>query len=121
MLIVLVVAFTVIAVLGVWFKRRYDAKHAVFYNAGGTASSTSGVLAPNSGVFTPTPVGYGAPPAPNQSQLRSLAPDSVGSSSRTDIATKGPAGSLSPPSRSRLQKSSPSAAADVEIRQISRS
>lgn len=115
MLIVLAVAFSIIAAVGTWLKRRYDARQAQLYPPGNPAA---GLSASTSGVLTPAPAGYGvAPPLPNQSQSRSLAPDSVASSSRTDVAPKG---APLPPPRSRLHKQ-PQSAADVEIRQISRS
>ncbi|KAJ5178717.1 hypothetical protein N7492_001927 [Penicillium capsulatum] len=117
MLIVLAVAFSIIAVLGVWLKRRYDARHAQLYPQSNSANA-SGVLGSSAGVLTPAPVAYGTPAGPGQAQSRSLAPDSLASSSRTDIAPKG---APLPPNRLRSSKLTQSPAADVEIRQISRS
>ncbi|KAJ6116062.1 hypothetical protein N7523_006479 [Penicillium sp. IBT 18751x] len=108
MLIVLAIGFSVIAALGIWFKRRYDAKRPGLYHGGTAEASSSGALrGGNSGVL--------ASSAPNQS--RNFGDDSVASSSRTDIAPKT---ALAPGSRTRLQRTGQSPAADVEIRQISR-
>lgn len=115
MLIVLAVAFSIIAALGVWLKRRHDARHAQLYHRAGPSANASGLSASTSGVLSPAPGTY-APPVADQSQSRSLPTDSVASSSRTDvIAPKG----VLPPNRSRLHKQTQSAA-DVEIRQVSR-
>lgn len=115
MLIVLVLGFSAVAILGVWLKRRYDAKRPGLYHGGSAAASSSGVLGGSSGVAgTPLNAAWASPHVPNQ--RRNVVPESVASSSRTDIAPKGiPAVG----SRSRLQKVSQSPA-DVEVRQISR-
>lgn len=116
MLIVLAIGFSVIAAVGVWLKRRYDAKRPGLYHGGTAEASSSGALrGGNSGVLSPVPVGGFASPAPNQS--RNFGDDSVASSSRTDIAPKG---ALAPGSRTRLSKTGQTPAADVEIRQVSR-
>lgn len=116
MLIVLAIGFSVIAALGIWLKRRYDAKRPGLYHGGTAEASSSGALrGGNSGVLSPVPVGGYASPPPNQS--RTFGDESVASSSRTDIAPKGiPAAG----SRTRLQKTGQSPAGDVEIRQVSR-
>jgi hypothetical protein len=114
MLIVLAVGFSVIAAVGIWLKRRYDAKRPGLYHGGTAEASSSGVLrGGNSGVLSPAPVGGFASPAPNQS--RNFGEESVASSSRTDVAPKG-----IPGSRTRLQRVGQSPAADVEIRQVQR-
>ena len=116
MLIVLAIGFSVIAAVGVWLKRRYDAKRPGLYHGGTAEASSSGALrGGNSGVLSPVPVGGFASPAPTQS--RNFGEDSVASSSRTEIAPKG---ALAPGSRTRLQKTGQTPAADVEIRQVSR-
>lgn len=102
MLIVLVVGFSALAAIGVWLKRRYDAKRPGLYHGGSEAASSGG-----SGMLSPAPPAWGSSPAPNQS---------VASGSRTDIAPKAiPAMG----SQSRLQKPA-RPLAYVEIRQVSR-
>jgi hypothetical protein len=116
MLIVLAIGFSVIAALGVWLKRRYDAKRPGLYHGGTAEASSSGALqGGNSGVLSPAPLGGYASSVPNQS--RNFGEDSVASSSRTDVAPKG---ALAPGSRTRLHKTGQTPAADVEIRQVSR-
>ena len=112
MLIVLVVGFTILGVVGTWLKRRHDAKRPGLYH-GPTGSGSSGAL--RSGALSPAPVGYAVSPAPAQSQSRTLATDSVASSSRTEVVP--PKAAPAPGSR-RLNKP-PQTVADVEIRQIS--
>ena len=122
MLIVLVIGFSILAVLGVWWKRRYEAKRPNLYagpNASGSGAlgksaspSASGVLSPphqpwNQPPVAQAPSGVGVGVVP-------VASGSLASSSRTDVAPKGP------PSTSRLQKGGSTAAADVEIRQVRR-
>lgn len=104
MLIVLVVGFGALAALGVWLKRRYDAKRPGLYHGGSEATISNS----SRGVLSPTPTApWVSSPAPNQS---------VASSSRTDVAPKDiPAMG----SRSKLNKP-PQSVADVEIRQLSR-
>lgn len=121
MLIVLVIGFTILAILGVWLKRRYEAKRPNLY-AGPGAASSSGALgkpAPG-GVMTPPPQVWAQPPvsqAPSSDRLGVVpgASDSVASSSRTEVAPKDLRVNTS-----RLQKGSRSPAADVEIRQLER-
>lgn len=103
MLIVLIVGFSALAAIGVWLKRRYDAKRPGLYHGGTEATSSGGVLSASPA----PPAPWAAAPAPNQS---------IASSSRTDIASKGVPAMAS---QSRLQKPARSLA-DVEIRQVSR-
>ncbi|KAJ5675397.1 hypothetical protein N7462_008294 [Penicillium macrosclerotiorum] len=119
MLIVLAVGFSALAAGGVWLKRRYDAKRPGLYHGGSANASSSGVFQRNSGVLSPPPGPWGPSPAPGQSQSRTLAPESVASSSRTEVGPRGGPNLPAPGSRTRLQKG-PQSAADVEIRQISR-
>lgn len=98
MLIVLIVGFSALAAIGVWLKRRYDAKRPGLYHGGTEAAS---------GMMSPAPPAWGPSPAPNQS---------VASSSRTDITPKT---IPTMASQSRLQKPARTLA-DVEIRQVSR-
>ncbi|KAJ5104196.1 Integral membrane protein [Penicillium argentinense] len=113
MLIVLVVGFTILTILGVWFKRRYEAKRPGLYGGpnGASSSGALGPLQPGSGVLSPPPASWVQQPAGHPGAIAS----SLASSSRTDVAPKG----VPPPSRGRLQKPSQSAA-DVEIRPLPR-
>ncbi|KAJ5790918.1 uncharacterized protein N7518_007929 [Penicillium psychrosexuale] len=105
MLIVLVIGFSTIAVLGVWFKRRYDAKRPNLYHGGGssflTAASPPG---PRDAAWAvPVPV-----------QTNALGADSLASSSRSTMAkTSTPV----PGARTRLTKVEQSSG-DLEIRQV---
>ncbi|KAJ5989619.1 Integral membrane protein [Penicillium waksmanii] len=121
MLIVLVIGFSALAVLGVWLKRRYEARHPGLYAPNAASSSGALPVKPgsgnDSGVLSPPPPGWGSQPPVSQAQGPGVVPvqsGSLASSSRTDIAPKG----VVPPSR--LQKGAPTAAADVEIRQLQR-
>ncbi|KAJ5239352.1 Integral membrane protein [Penicillium chermesinum] len=111
MVIVLAVGFSLIAVGGVYLKRRYDAKHIPYMVAapGPGFSNSAGVLAP-------APVADAAS-APGPRPPKSAGPVSLASSSRTDI----PRGSTPLGSSRRLTKGAQTAAGDVEIRQMSRS
>ncbi|KAA8643684.1 uncharacterized protein ATNIH1004_010458 [Aspergillus tanneri] len=120
MVIVLIIGFSLIAVLSVWLKRRHDAKYPSLYHAAGTGSTDSGLLFNRqSNAATPSPApGQPAPLAPGQFMPIGYAnPDSAASSSRTDIAAP------NRPSRtpSRLQISSqPTDEGNVEIREVTR-
>ncbi|KAJ5305887.1 hypothetical protein PENANT_c015G00593 [Penicillium antarcticum] len=109
MLIVLAIGFGIIAALGVWFKRRYDAKRPNLYHGG-----SSGVLSTASPPSGPRDAAWD--PAPMPIQGRGLgAPSSVASSSLSNVAPK-----VSTPvsgSRSRLTKI-PQETGDVEVRQV---
>ncbi|KAJ6087764.1 hypothetical protein N7467_006678 [Penicillium canescens] len=108
MLIVLVIGFGIIAALGVWFKRRYDAKRPNLYHGG-----SSGVLSTASPPSGPRDAAW--EPAPMPVQGRGLGSPSVASSSLSNVAPK-----TSTPlsgSRSRLTKI-PQGPGDVEIRQV---
>jgi hypothetical protein len=108
MLIVLVIGFGIIAALGVWFKRRYDAKRPNLYHGG-----SSGVLSTASPPSGPRDAAW--EPAPMPVQERGLGSPSVASSSLSNVAPK-----TSTPlsgSRSRLTKI-PQGPGDVEIRQV---
>lgn len=104
MLIVLVVGFSALAAIGVWLKRRYDAKRPHLYHGGTEAGSSGGG---GRGLLSPAPPPWGPSSDPSQS---------VASSSRTDVA---PQAIPATGSQSRLQKPARSLA-DVEIRQVSR-
>lgn len=111
--IVLVIAFGLIAAFGVWFRRRRDTKRGLqLYGnpvSGAGPLQSSGILSTASGVL---PSHQSQPP----SQARSLPTNSV-ASSRTNVA---PPRSVTPGS-SRLQKQSPAAAVNfrnVETRQV---
>ncbi|KAJ5502576.1 hypothetical protein N7463_005450 [Penicillium fimorum] len=107
MLIVLVIGFTIIAVLGVWFKRRYEAKRPHLYGGG---SSSSGILAASPPAPRDAAWGPGSAPLP----VRGLAADSLASSSRSTVAkTSTPI----PGARTRLTKIE-QGSGDVEIRQV---
>ncbi|KAJ5194302.1 hypothetical protein N7491_001639 [Penicillium cf. griseofulvum] len=106
MLIVLVIGFTIIAVLGVWFKRRYEAKRPNLYGGG-----SSGMLS-----AAPPPPGdaaWDSGPAPLPVS-RGLAPESLASSSRSTMAkTSTPV----PGARTRLTKIE-QGSGDLDIRQV---
>ncbi|CAI7650625.1 unnamed protein product [Penicillium discolor] len=107
MLIVLVIGFSAIAVLGVWLKRRYDAKRPNLYHGGG-----SSLLSTASPPVPPNAAWAGAPPVPVQTA--GLGADSLASSSRSTMAkTSTPV----PGSRTRLTKVE-QGPGDVEIRQV---
>lgn len=103
MLIVLAIGFSALAAIGIWLKRRYDAKRPGLYHGGTEASSIGG----SAMLSAPAPAPWVASSAPNQS---------VASSSRTDIAPKA---NPATGSQTRLQKPA-RPLADVEIRQVSR-
>ncbi|KAJ5754118.1 uncharacterized protein N7511_008271 [Penicillium nucicola] len=109
MLIVLAIGFGIIAWLGVWFKRRYDAKRPNLYHGG-----SSGVLSTASPPSGPRDAAWD--PAPMPIQGRGMAPSSsLASSSLSNVAPK-----LSTPvsgSRSRLNNV-PQGPGDVEVRQV---
>ncbi|KAJ9488147.1 hypothetical protein VN97_g5139 [Penicillium thymicola] len=107
MIIVLVIGFTAIAVLGVWLKRRYEAKRPNLYHGG-----SSSLLSTASPPVPPNAAWSGAPPVPVQTA--GLGADSLASSSRSTMAkTSTPV----PGARTRLTKVEP-ASGDVEIRQV---
>ncbi|KAJ5542848.1 Integral membrane protein [Penicillium sp. DV-2018c] len=106
MIIVIVIGFSIIAALGVYFKRRYDAKRPMLYHA----ASSSGVLssssppAPSDSTWSPAPV----PGHPG------FGPGSVASSSRSNV------GKSSTPvagTRTRLTKIE-QGDGEVEVRQV---
>ncbi|KAJ5171209.1 uncharacterized protein N7500_003992 [Penicillium coprophilum] len=104
MLIVLVVGFTLIAVLGVWLKRRHEARRPHLYGGG-----SSGML---SVPPAPRDAAWGSGPAPLP--VGGLAADSLASSSRSTMAkTSTPV----PGARTRLTKIEQDSG-DVEIRQV---
>jgi hypothetical protein len=107
MLIVLAIGFGIIAALGVWFKRRYDAKRPNLYHGG-----SSGGLSSASPPAGPRDAAWDAAPMPAQG--RGMVP-SVASSSLSNVAPK----SSTPVSgsRSRLTKI-PQGPGDVEVRQV---
>jgi hypothetical protein len=93
MLIVLVIGFGLIGALGVWFKRRYDAKRPNLYHGGSSGTlSTGSPPGPRDAAWGPTPM-------PAQS-ARSL-PSGSGTSSQTNIAKSS---TPVPGSRTRLTK-----------------
>jgi hypothetical protein len=104
MVIVLIIGFALLTVLGVWLKRRHDAKYpGLYHGASGSAN--------NSGMLFPRPNNTLAPGAPG-----APADDSLGSSSRTDVVVPKVRAS---PSMSRLQKAPPTQGADdLEIREV---
>ena len=106
MLIVLVIGFSTIAVLGVWFKRRYDAKRPNLYHGGGSSFLTA------ASPPAPRDAAWGAVPVPVQTA--GLGADSLASSSRSTMAkTSTPV----PGTRTRLTKVE-QGSGDVEIRQV---
>ncbi|KGO77756.1 hypothetical protein PITC_010260 [Penicillium italicum] len=106
MLIVLVIGFTIIAVLGVRIKRRYEAKRPNLYRGGGSSLlSTASPPAPRDAAWAGVPVPV---------QTAGLAPESLASSSRSTMAkTSTPV----PGSRTRLTKVE-QGSGDVEVRQV---
>jgi hypothetical protein len=105
MLIVLVIGFSIIAVIGVWLKRRHDAKRPNLYHGG-----SSGLLSTASPP-APRDAAWGAPPLPVQTGLGT---DSLASSSRSTMAkTSTPV----PGARTRLTKIE-QGSGDVDVRQV---
>lgn len=54
MVIVLIVAFTAFTILGVWLKRRHDAKYPHLYHASGSRASSGPLLSSSNPASTPT-------------------------------------------------------------------
>ncbi|KAJ5925443.1 hypothetical protein N7454_008082 [Penicillium verhagenii] len=119
MVIVLVIAFALIAAFGVWFRRRRDTKRGLqLYGnpvSGAGPLQSSGILSSASGASAILQPNHLQP----MSQTHSLPTDSVASSSRTNVAPPKP---LTSAAGSRLHKQqSPAAAVDfqsVETRQV---
>lgn len=111
MVIVLAVGFSLLAVVGVYLKRRYDAKHIPYMVANPSPGFSN-----SAGILPPAPAAGSSSMVPGPRQSRSAGPGSLASSSRTDI----PRGST-PSGNRRLTKGAQTAAGDVEIRQMSRS
>ncbi|KAE8356670.1 hypothetical protein BDV28DRAFT_83249 [Aspergillus coremiiformis] len=114
MIIILIVGFSALTVLGVWLKRRHDAKYPNLYHAG--RGSNSGLLFNRGQNASPGPKQPGQfMPAPSPvSHSDYTNTDSLASSSRTEVAA---------PRRttSRLQKTpQPAEEDDVEIREVPR-
>ncbi|KAL2868776.1 uncharacterized protein BJX67DRAFT_36965 [Aspergillus lucknowensis] len=97
MVIVLVLGFTTLAILGVWLKRRHDAKHPNLYHAAAAGAGDSRVFANRN---HDSPVPGPVPRAMATRRHESMNTVSIASSSRTDVIPK-PRQALAP---SRLQK-----------------
>ncbi|KAL4884454.1 hypothetical protein BJY04DRAFT_8824 [Aspergillus karnatakaensis] len=108
MVIVLAVAFTAIAILGIWLKRRHDAKYPNLYH-GGTDSRV--FQTPSS----ESPVPGALPAAVLARRHDSANTVSIASSSRTEVI---PSKYRQSPAPSRLQKSQ--GPDDIEIREAPR-
>ena len=118
MVIVLAVGFTAITIVGVWLKRRHDAKYPNLYHAGSgsNSGSNSGLLYSRGQNTSPGPKQPGqfmpAPSPVNHDEYANT--DSVASSSRTEVAAPGPR-------PSRLQRTPQSAdVGDIETREVTR-
>ncbi|KAL4890003.1 hypothetical protein BDV59DRAFT_204808 [Aspergillus ambiguus] len=100
MVIVLIIGFAVLTVLGVWLKRRHDAKYPGLYHGASGSANNSGMLFARPNNLSPGPVD-----------------GSLGSSSRTDVVVPKVRPS---PSGSRLQKGPPPTQGgdDLEIREV---
>ncbi|KAF9882789.1 hypothetical protein FE257_005157 [Aspergillus nanangensis] len=111
MVIVLIVGFALIAVLGVWLKRRHDAKYPNLYHSASGSANNSGLLFARQNNLAPPPVAWASKASPQV--------DSAGSSSRTEVFVP-----KDRPSRSttRLQKNvTPTQGDDdLEIREVPR-
>ncbi|KAJ5787652.1 hypothetical protein N7457_002642 [Penicillium paradoxum] len=105
MLIVLVIGFSIIAVVGVWLKRRHDAKRPHLYHGGSSSMLNTSQSAQRVSTWGPAPV---------PGQPRDLVPDSEVNSSRS---TMGKISTPVPGSRTRLTKPEPGQG-DVETRQV---
>ncbi|KAL3456491.1 hypothetical protein BJX64DRAFT_40213 [Aspergillus heterothallicus] len=108
MVIVLVVGFSIIAAVGIWLKKRHDAKHPNLYH--GHESGSRVFSNRNSDSPVPGPV----PRADAVRRHESMNTVSIASSSRTNVIPTRPA--FAP---SRLQKA-PQGLDDVEIREAPR-
>ncbi|RAL02468.1 uncharacterized protein BO80DRAFT_433726 [Aspergillus ibericus CBS 121593] len=119
MIIVLVVAFSVITVVGIWLKRRHDRKYPGLYHAAGTAGTDSALLAARQQDASPSP----GPGPPAQGAFRpgrydtATNSESIASSSRTNVAAPTTRPGRTP---SRLQKTQPVPEGDIEIREVAR-
>ncbi|GAQ11607.1 hypothetical protein ALT_8928 [Aspergillus lentulus] len=124
MVIVLIIAFSIIAAVATWLKKRHDAKYPnLYHGVGGSGSGTeSGLFAGRVRDQSPGP-GH---PGQFSSNLGGLAPpprssypnsDSIASSSRTEVV---PPKSRSGHPSSRLAKTPQSADDDIEIREVTR-
>ncbi|KAL2830362.1 hypothetical protein BJY01DRAFT_119246 [Aspergillus pseudoustus] len=108
MVIVLIVGFSTIAAVGIWLKKRHDAKHPNLYHGHESGSRVSS----NRNFDSPVPG-----PLPQAAAVRrheSMNTVSIASSSRTNVIPTRPA--IAP---SRLQKV-PQGLDDVEIREAPR-
>ncbi|KAJ5963957.1 uncharacterized protein N7479_003833 [Penicillium vulpinum] len=106
MLIVLVIGFSAIAVVGVWLKRRHDARRPNLYHGGSSSMLSASLPVPHDAAWGPGPVPV--------VQAHGLGSDSLASSSRSTMAkTSTPV----PGARTRLTKIEQESA-DVEIRQV---
>lgn len=119
MVIVLIVGFTILTILGVWLKRRHDAKYPHLYHGG--SRDSSGLLLNRQQQSSPTLNQPGAfDPNLEMAQPRrfdSANTDSFASSSRTEVNNSRTGRT---PSRSRLQRSMQSPrGSDFGIREVS--
>ncbi|PKX89807.1 uncharacterized protein P174DRAFT_424980 [Aspergillus novofumigatus IBT 16806] len=125
MVIVLLIAFSIIAAVATWLKKRHDAKYPnLYHGVGGSGSGTESGLFAGGRVRDQSP----GPGQPGQfsSNFGGLAPpprssypnsDSIASSSRTEVV---PSRARSGYPSSRLAKTPQSADDDVEIREVTR-
>lgn len=75
MVIVLAIGFSALAFVGVWLKRRYDAKRPNLWHGDGAGASNSGVFSQrSSGVISPPPPSWGANSVPMQQRDAPAAP-----------------------------------------------
>ncbi|PTU23528.1 hypothetical protein P175DRAFT_0432066 [Aspergillus ochraceoroseus IBT 24754] len=113
MVIILAIGFTAIAVLGVWLKRRHDAKYPNLYHAAASGASSSSVFANrNHDSSAPGPV----PAAVAANQQEPANTDSIASSSRTIVAMPKIRSIREP---SRLQKTPPEED-EIEVTEVPR-
>ncbi|CAG8930823.1 unnamed protein product [Penicillium salamii] len=86
MLIVLVIGFGIIGALGVWFKRRYDAKRPNLYH-GGSSGALSTASPPRDAAWGPTePVMPGLPTGSVASSRSTMAKSSTPVPSRSKLS-----------------------------------
>lgn len=110
MVIVLIIAFTALTVLGVWLKRRHDAKYPHLYHASGSRASSGPLLSTNPASTPTLPPGAFNPNVGSSMteprRLQNANTDSYASSERTSVSAYPPS-TRSARGPTRLQRAAP--------------
>ncbi|KAJ0422194.1 hypothetical protein BJY00DRAFT_280392 [Aspergillus carlsbadensis] len=112
MVIVLVIGFSLIAAVGIWLKKRHDAKHPNLYH--GHESASGSKVFSNRNVDSPVPGSGALAPGVAARRHESMNTVSIASSSRTNVIPTRPGHTPS-----RLQKA-PQGIDNIEIREAPR-